>query len=43
MDKNIGTALSYYCRAFLMWPFSLRPMIGVLKIARKVISSGLAA
>ena len=43
MDKNIGTALSYYCRAFLMWPFSLRPMIGVLKIARKVMSSGLAS
>ena len=34
-DRSVSEALNYYCRAFLQWPFSLKPAMGILKVVRK--------
>jgi glycosyltransferase involved in cell wall biosynthesis len=36
-DKKISIALNYYFQSFLMWPFSLKPMIAALKAIRKIL------
>lgn len=32
-DRNANQAFSYYIRSFFQWPFSLRPVLGILKLA----------